>query len=145
MAEEMIRKLPMQNQKASDVKTKKSEKIIEVKPKIYPQRRNKKWQWFQCKTKTQPISPIELREKSKLKLYIYLQWRGEKQKDFRFSHDENAITRRVMKFDHSLRFLGFRKNWKLVVDQPKHKKSPSEKFSDQIKEEKQTNPGKGAS
>ena len=98
-----------------------------------------------AKPKGSWLIPIESREKSKLKLYIYLQWRGEKQKYFRFSHDENAITRRVMKFDHSLRFLGFRKNWKPVVDQPKPKKSPSEKFSDQIKEEKQTNPSKGAS
>ena len=32
----------MQNHKASNVKTKKSKTIIEVKPKIYPQRRKKK-------------------------------------------------------------------------------------------------------
>ena len=58
----------MGNQKTSDVESKKSEKLIEVQPKIYPQWRKQKWQWFRCKTKTQPISPTESRAKLKLEL-----------------------------------------------------------------------------
>ena len=68
---------------------------------------------------------------------------GVNQIIFRFRHAENAITRQVMKFDQSLRFFRcLEKNWKPAVDQPKHRKSLSEKFSDQTKEENQANPNK---
>ena len=48
----------------------------------------------------------------------------------------------MMKCDQSLKIFKSLENCKPAVDQLKHKKSLSEKFSDQIKEENHTNPNK---